>query len=99
MVAPFAEHAKTVASRLFGSRPHCTEFVNADPDAVFEGLVRENKHYSFASSKTDSEPGVSELPTIANSVTLEVGPTVKVGRWASFERRSARSAVICQFEN
>jgi uncharacterized protein DUF4011 len=55
-----------------GSRPHCTEFVNTDPDAAFVGLVRDGKHYSFASSKIDSEQGVVELPAIANSVLRQL---------------------------
>ena len=51
-----------------GARPHCTELVNTDPGALFVGLVRDGKHYSFASSKTDAEPGVVELSAVANSV-------------------------------
>jgi len=51
-----------------GSRPHCLEFVNSDPDAAFVGLAREDKHFSFASAMTDAVTGGVELPAIANSV-------------------------------
>jgi len=50
-----------------GSRPHCLEFVNSDPDAAFVGLAREDKHFSFASATTDAEVEV-ELPAVTNSV-------------------------------
>ena len=50
-----------------GSRPHCLEFVNSDPDAAFVGLAREDKHFSFASATTDAE-GEVELPAVTNSV-------------------------------
>jgi very-short-patch-repair endonuclease len=42
------------ASRT-GPRPHCLEIVNADPDAVFTGLMRAGKPFGFAALADSAE--------------------------------------------